>query len=300
MMPLAAVLFVSSYASAHNHDGYKGFDVKVTNLGSGIHQLRTDRAGNVAVLVGEEGVFMVDTQMEHLVELIDKTQKQLSGNRDVSLILNTHFHRDHVRGNAYFKERGAIIMAHPNVRHYFNAPGAIRMLGREAPRFTDNYYPNIDATDASSIIMNGQTIELYHTPNAHTNSDLFIYFKEANVIHAGDLVFTRRFPFIDIDNGGTVAGFIDGIKKILDLANKDTKIIAGHGPLATLDDLQASIDMLNQTHAIIKKLVDQGLSLCAIKQLTPLDSFSDKWNWAFINTETMVKTHYYDITGRLE
>jgi len=289
-----------SFALAHNHDQHKGFDIKVTDLGNGIFELRTDRSGNVAVLIGEEGVFMVDTQMEHLVELIDDTQKKLSNNRDVDLILNTHFHRDHVRGNAYFKERGAIIMAHPNVRRYLENPGAIKALGRKAPSFTEEYFPTIDVTEDSSIKMNGQSIELYHTPNAHTNSDLFVYFKEGNVIHSGDLVFNRRFPFIDIDNGGSVAGFIAGIRKIIEVADKNTKIIAGHGSLATLEDLEATITMLKETHKIIKKLVDRGLSLEAIKALEPLSGYTEKWNWAFITTERMVNTHYYDITGRLE
>jgi len=148
--------------------------------------------------------------------------------------------------------------------------------------------------------MNGQSIALYHTPNAHTNSDLFVVFKEANVIHGGDLIFNRRFPFIDIDNGGSVAGYIAGIKKVIEVANKDTKIISGHGPIAALGDLEASIVMLSETHKLINALVDQGLSLEAIKVLNPLDSYTEKWNWAFITTERMVTTHYYDITGLLE
>ena len=300
IIQLIAVFCWCGLAVAHNHDKDKGFDIKVTDLGNNIFELRTDRSGNVAVLIGQDGVFMVDTQMEHLVELIDSAQKKLSDNRDVDLILNTHFHRDHVRGNAYFKKRGAIIMAHPNVRRYLENPGAIKALGREAPSFTPEYYPTIDVTEDASIKMNGQSIELYHTPNAHTNSDLFVVFKEANVIHAGDLVFNRRFPFIDIDNGGSVAGFIAGIKKILEVADQDTKIISGHGPIATLDDLEATVAMLNETHKIIKKLIDQGLSLKAIKALNPLNSYTKKWHWAFITTERMVTIHYYDITGLLE
>lgn len=286
--------------NAHNHDNYKGFNIKVTDLGSRIFELRTDRSGNVAVLVGEDGVFMVDTQMEHLVELIDENQKKLSNNRNVNLILNTHFHRDHVRGNAYFKKHGAVIMAHPNVRRYLEKPKAIKMLGRVSPSFTTEYYPTIDVSDNTSIKMNGQTIELYHTPNAHTNSDLFVVFKEANVIHSGDLVFNRRFPFIDIDNGGSVAGYIAGIKDIVELSNADTKIIAGHGPIATILDLKASIVMLSETHNIIKKLVRKGLSLKEIKALDPLSLYTEKWDWSFITTERMVTTHYYDITGLLE
>lgn len=297
---LIAIFCWCSFADAHNHDKNKGFDIKVTDLGNSIFELRTDRSGNVAVLIGEDGVFMIDTQMEYLVELIDSAQKKLSDNRNVNLILNTHFHRDHVRGNAYFKRRGAIIMAHPNVRRYLENPVALKALGREAPKFIPQYYPTINVTEDTSIKMNGQSIELYHPPNAHTNSDIFVVFKEANVIHGGDLVSTRRFPFIDIDNGGSVLGLIEALKSIIEVADADTKIIAGHGPIATLDDLEASIAMLVETHSIIEALIEQGLSLEAIKALNPLNSYAEKWNWAFITTERMVSTHYYDITGLLE
>ena len=283
-----------------NNAANKEVEVKVTDLGSGIFELRTDRSGNVGVLIGEDGVFMIDTQMEHLVEFIDKAQKELSNNREVDLIINTHFHQDHVRGNAYFKKRGAIIMAHPNVRKYLENPGGIKMFGRKAPSFTSAYFPTVDVTADTSITMNGQSIELYHTPDAHTNSDLFIEFKEANIIHAGDLVFNGRFPFIDIDNGGTIAGFIQGIEAIIKVANQETKIIAGHGPIANLGDLKNIVAMLNETHSIIKKLVDQGLSLEAIQALDPLKDYTEKWSWAFISTERMVTTHYYDITGKLK
>jgi len=300
MIRLVAIFCWCNFADAHNHDKEKGFDIKVTDLGNSIFEIKTDRSGNVAVLVGEDGVFMVDTQMEHLVELIDETQKKLSNNQDVNLILNTHFHRDHVRGNAYFKRQGAIIMAHPNVRRYLENPRSITALGRKAPSFTPQYHPTIDVTEYTSIKMNGQTIKLYHTPNAHTNSDLFVKFKEANIIHGGDLVFNRRFPFIDIDNGGSVAGYIAGIKKIIEVANEETKIISGHGQISTLSDLETSVVMLSETHKLIEALVDQGLSLEEIKALNPLDSYTKKWNWAFITTERMVTTHYYDITGLLE
>jgi cyclase len=177
---------------------------------------------------------------------------------------------------------------------------ALKALGREVPQFTTQYFPTIDVTENTSIKMNGQSIELYHTPNAHTNSDLFVVFKEANVIHGGDLVSTGQLPFIDIDNGGSVAGFIAGIRRIIEVADEDTQIIAGHGLIATVDDLEASIAMLNETHNIIKELIDQGFSLDAIKALDPLNRYTEKWNWHFITTERMVIVHYYDITGLLE
>ena len=86
----------------------------------------------------------------------------------------------------------------------------------------------------------------------------------------------------------------------MEVADADTKIIAGHGPIAKLDDLEASIAMLIETHNIIKELIGQGLSLEAIKALNPLNSYTEKWTWAFITTERMVTIHYYDITGLLD
>jgi len=129
---------------------------------------------------------------------------------------------------------------------------------------------------------------------------LFVVFREANVIHAGDLVYTQRFPFIDIDNGGSVEGYIAGIKSIIEVANKDTRVIAGHGPTATIDDLKATISMLVDTHEIVAKLIADGLFLDEILALEPLEGFSDKWSWGFITADRMIVTHYYDITGKLK
>jgi glyoxylase-like metal-dependent hydrolase (beta-lactamase superfamily II) len=243
---------------------------------------------------------MIDTKMEHLVSLIDSEQKKLSDNREVDLVINTHFHRDHVRGNAYFKERGAIVIAHPNVRQYMENPVALRVLGREAPRFTSQYLPTIDLKADATLAMNGQTIELYHPPNAHTNSDLFILFKEANVIHAGDIASKQRFPFIDIDNGGSVKGLITALRAIIDLANNNTKIIAGHGPIASRADLLATIKVLDDSYKMIDNLVKQGFSLGEVKALNPLSKFKEKWSWEFITEERMTTIIYYDIAGRLE
>lgn len=296
----ATAFFFSFTLWADNHEGNNDFDIQVTDLGGGLFQLRTDRSGNVGILVGPDGVFMIDTQMEHLVKKIDSAQKELSGHRDVELVLNTHLHRDHVRGNAYFADIGAQIMAHPNVRKYLESSRAIAALKRQAPEVEHAYLPTIGVSTGTTVSMNGQTGYLYHTPNAHTDGDIFIHFKEANVIHAGDLLFSGRFPFIDIDNGGSVAGYIAGMEKVLEIADANTRIIAGHGPISSQTHLVDSIKMLKETHNIIKAYVDKGLSLKDIKQMNPLKDYSASWEWAFISTELMVQTHYYQLTGQLE
>ena len=271
-LPLA---ISAPWAIAHDHGATS--IVQVTDLGHGVYELRTDQSGNVAILIGEDGVLMVDTQMEHLVEAIDDSLMELSGGRGVDLILNTHLHRDHVRGNAYYARRGAQIMAHPNVRKYLEQPRAIVALGRDAPSIGKDYLPAINLVEGSSITMNGQTGRLYHTPAAHTDGDLFIHFEEANIIHAGDLLESGRFPFVDIDNGGTVAGYIAGMEKILEVADEDTVIIAGHGPTSTEKEVEASIAMLEETYSIVGDLVEQDLTLDEILNINPLSNYSDAY-----------------------
>ncbi|MFC7291541.1 MBL fold metallo-hydrolase [Hirschia litorea] len=274
--------------------------VTTTNLGNGIYELKTDMAGNVGILIGNEGVFMIDTQMGDLTPLIDDAQRAVSGGQDVELILNTHLHGDHVGGNAYFAKQGAVIMAHPNVRTAMMAPKKSALTGNKSKPYPTRALPTVNITPGDTVTMNDQTAHFYHAPDAHTNSDIFVHFEEANIIHAGDLLFANRFPFIDLDNGGSVQGYIDGMKAILEVAKPDTKIIAGHGPLSSEATLEASIKMLTETHAIIKNLVDSGKTLEQIQKANPLAAYHDDWNWGFITTERMVWTLYRDITGKTE
>lgn len=275
-------------------------EVATTDLGHGIYELRTDRAGNVGVLIGEDGVFMIDTQMAPFAPLLDEAQKALSDGREVDLVLNTHLHGDHVQGNAYFAERGATVMAHPNVRPALVDPVTSQLSGNTPDPLSGAYLPTVNVGEGDFVTMNGQTARFYHAPNAHTDGDLFIHFEDANVIHAGDLLFSGRYPYIDLDNGGTVQGYIDGMQMIVDRAEADTQIIAGHGPLSDETDLEASIDMLTQAHARVAELVDQGMGLDAIQAANPLSDFHEDWDWGFITTERMIWTLYRDITGETE
>lgn len=275
-------------------------EVATTDLGHGIYELRTDRAGNVGVLIGEDGVFMIDTQMAPFAPLLDEAQKALSDGREVDLVLNTHLHGDHVQGNAYFAERGATVMAHPNVRPALVDPVTSQLSGNTPDPLSGAYLPTVNVGEGDFVTMNGQTARFYHAPNAHTDGDLFIHFEDANVIHAGDLLFSGRYPYIDLDNGGTVQGYIDGMQMIVDRAEADTQIIAGHGPLSDETDLEASIDMLTQARARVAELVDQGMGLDAIQAANPLSDFHEDWDWGFITTERMIWTLYRDITGETE
>lgn len=274
--------------------------VRTEDLGSGIYALSTDRAGNIGILVGEDGIFMVDTQMAPFAPSIDQPIKAVAEGEDVDLILNTHLQGDHVLGNKYFAERGAVIMANPNVRPALIAPQTSQLTGRMPDPLSGLMLPTVNVGEGDFVTMNGQTVRFYHVPTAHTDGDIFVMFEEANVMHAGDMLFSGWFPYIDLDNGGTVQGYIDGLKRMIEVADEDTVVIAGHGPLSTVADLQASADMLTEGKARIEELVKAGLSLEDIQAEQPLADFHDAWNWRFITTERMVWTFYRDLTGKTE
>lgn len=274
--------------------------VETTDLGSGLYMLATNMAGNVGISVGEDGVFMIDTQMEQFAQAIDQAQREVSNDQAVDLVLNTHLHGDHVRGNAYFAEQGATIIAHPSVRDGLMNPVTAQLTGSTPDPLSGGYLPTVGVTHGDVVTINGLTARLHHTPDAHTNGDLFVVFEEANVIHAGDLLFSGWFPYIDLDNGGTVDGYIAGMQAIVDVADADTQVISGHGPLSTEADLEASITMLTEAKARVQALVDQGLNLQQVQDAAPLADFHDDWNWGFITTERMVWTLYRDITGETE
>jgi len=286
-------------APASGQEG--GVEVETVDLGSGVYMLSTGMAGNVGVSVGPDGVFMIDTQFGHIAPALDAAQKAVSGGREVALVLNTHLHGDHVLGNAYFAERGAVIMAHENVRPRLIEPSASQLTGRTPDPLEGGFLPVINIGDEGAVItMNGLTARMHHAPDAHTDGDLWVHFEEADVIHAGDLLFSGLFPFIDLDNGGTVEGFIAGMQAVADAAGPDTAIIAGHGPLSTREDVLASISMVSEARARVAALAAQGLDLESVRQAAPLDDFHEDWNWGFITTERMIWTLYRDVTGETQ
>ncbi len=297
-LPVSAAAIAALASAAFAQDAPDA-EVRTIDLGEGVYALITDRAGNVGVSVGEDGVFMIDTQFEPLAPLLDAAQREISG-ADVDTVLNTHWHYDHVRGNAYFSERGAEIIAHENVKPRLTTPGGNAMLGNSTEPLGEAYLPTREVEGDFSMSLNGETLNVYFEPDAHTDGDLWVHFVKADVIHAGDLLFSGFYPFIDISAGGTVDGFIAGMEQIVETAGPDTQIISGHGPISRESDLEASIAMLREGKARVQALVDEGMTLEQVVAAEPLADFHEEWNWGFITTERMVTTFYWDITGALE
>ncbi|MGP1275318.1 MAG: MBL fold metallo-hydrolase [Caulobacterales bacterium] len=282
------ILAASAFAQA-------GFEV--TELEDGISMLANARAGNVAVVEAGDNVILIDTQMPPFLEDLEAAVMDVTGGRAPTLVINTHFHGDHVLGNAHFAALGAGILAHENVAERLANPVQSQLTGRTPEALGEEFLPDILVSQAMMLSRFGVTGEVLHYPDAHTDGDIIVYLTDANIIHMGDLLFSGLFPFIDLDAGGTVNGYIAALDEIIGFTNAETRFIAGHGPLSTRDDLIASRDMLIEGRARVAALVEEGHDLEAIQAAAPLADFHEAWNWGFITTERMVWTFYRDITG---
>jgi glyoxylase-like metal-dependent hydrolase (beta-lactamase superfamily II) len=203
-------------------------------------------------------------------------------------MINTHVHGDHAGGNAHFAEKGTVVFAHDNIRK--------RLVADSSSAGGDGGLPVVTFGDGVTFHLNSIEARVFHIPEAHTDGDAAIYFPSVNVIHTGDLMFNGIFPYIDLDSGGSVAGYIAGQQKLISLADDETKIIPGHGPLATKADLQQNLLVLTDSQARVKLLVDQGRTIDEILETNPLSVYHEDYNWSFITTERMTRTLYRSLT----
>lgn len=243
--------------------------------------------GNISLIVGNDYVALIDDGYGPVAAPL-LAHINTSIGRPINFIVNTHVHGDHVGSNAFFVEHGTVIFAHDNIRK--------RLLEDSSPAGGDGGLPIVTFGEGVTFHINGLEAQVFHIPQAHTDGDAAIYFPDVNVIHAADVLFNNLFPYIDLDNGGTVDGFIAAQKKLISMADDDTKIIPGHGPLATKADLQRNLLVLTDSQARVKLLVDQGRTIDEILEANPLSVYHEDYNWRFITTEFMTRTLYRSLT----
>ncbi len=264
--------------------------IKTTHVAGNVYMLE-GRGGNIGVSVGEDGILLVDDQFAPLAEKIRKAVQDLKpGN--IRFILNTHWHGDHTGGNRVFGKESTII-AHENVRKRLMTEQ--RRGSRVTPPAPKEAWPVITFDRSVSIHFNGEEIKVMHYPKGHTDGDAVIYFTQSNVVHMGDDFFAGRFPFVDLDSGGDVEGLARNIGQIIEALPADVKIIPGHGPISTLEDLKKYHVMLQETIAHVKKQVEAGKNLAAVKAAGVPEAYAD-WGWSFISAERWLEIVYRSLT----
>jgi len=282
---LLALCTLSFAVAATAQEGDISF--KSTELAPGLYMLEGQggfTGGNLGLITGDDGVVLIDDGLEPLVAITVAAIESLTGD-PVDFVINTHAHGDHTGANEVLHGKGATVVAHDNLRR--------QMVKDESNRAA---LPELTFTDTVTFHLNGHTANVFHVANAHTDGDSVIHFPEVNIIHTGDAMFNKLFPFIDLDSGGSVSGFIAAQKKIIAIADDETKIIPGHGVLANKADLQAAVDMLEDAQARVRALVDAGKSQEEVIAENPLADYEDAWTWEFITTERMTATIYRSLT----
>lgn len=187
--------------------------------------------GNIGLFTGPDGVFLIDDQFAPLTDKIVDAIRRVS-DQPVRFLINTHMHPDHTGGNENFGKLGALIFGHDNVRIQM----ALSSYTQEPPLVT--------FSEDISFHINGETVHVFKTPDAHTNGDSFIHFTGSNVIHTGDVYRTTTYPFIDVENGGSFLGTIKALDLLIGVSDGNTKIIPGHGVLSNVAEVRAVRDML--------------------------------------------------------
>ena len=268
---LAAGAVLTAAAPLQAQDDMADVEIGVTDLGNGLYML-TGRGGNMGLSVGEDATFLIDDQFAPLTPKIKAAIAGLTEDA-VKFVFNTHWHFDHVGGNENFGETGAVIVAHDNVRERMSEDQFLEAFNREVPASPPEALPVVTFNDRVTLHLNGETIRAFHTPHAHTDGDSVIYFDGANVFHMGDTFFHKMYPFIDASSGGTVDGVIEAANAVLAIADEDSVIIPGHGPIATRDDLRAYRDMLATVRDSMKAMIADGMTLEQVQAARPTADF---------------------------
>lgn len=239
--------------------------------------------GNIGILNGDDGLLMIDTQFANSEAPI-RTALAKIAEGNPAFVVNTHWHGDHVGGNLAFGSEGYIV-AHQNVRTRMEAGNA-----RSAPA-EPAALPDLTYGEGMSMHYNGQRVYLVHMPTGHTDGDTVVYFPDSNVVHMGDLMFNAMFPFIDIDSGGSVRGYLNALRSVYDRVDDKTKIIPGHGKLASKKDLATVIEMLESSIAVVEQRIAEGMTAQENVDAGIPEKYAG-WSWRFIPTDRWLATLY--------
>ena len=247
--------------------------------------------GNVVVLNGPDGKIVVDT---FLLPAWPKLKENLDGlgNAPLKTVIDTHWHVDHTDNNANLHAAGATVLAHDNTKTRMAEPHDSALMGLHFPASPADALPQQTFSSSKELHANGEIVMLQYFQPAHTDTDIYIHFQKANVIHMGDTFFNGFYPVIDASTGGKIDGMIVAADKVLPLADNNTKIVPGHGPLGNKADLTKYRDMLVVARDRVQKLKTAGKSTDEIAASKPLADLDPVWGHGMLSSDLFVQMIY--------
>jgi glyoxylase-like metal-dependent hydrolase (beta-lactamase superfamily II) len=286
---LAAVF--ASLAQAQDPD-FTNVQIQTVPVAGSVSML-VGAGGNIGVSAGPDGVFLVDDQYAPLHPKIIAAVKAIS-TRPIQFLLNTHWHWDHTGGNELIGKAGVLIVSHDNVRRRLSTEQFVEYFNRRVPASPKEALPVVTFNENVTFHYNGDEIHAFHVDPAHTDGDSVVYFRRANVIHTGDL-YVSTYPFIDLSSGGSINGFIAAANRMLDVANPETKIIRGHGPISNEKELEEYRDMLLMVRDRVLSQIRVGKTLDEIIASKPTAEF-DATRRGQRSPDDFVRTVYQSLT----
>ena len=288
------VLFLFAVSVQAQQPDWSKVEIKAQKVSGNVYMLE-GAGGNIGVSVGDDGILIVDDQY---APIADKIKAALKGIADKKLrfILNTHWHGDHTGGNVVFGPEAPII-AHDNVRKRMSTEQRSEIFKRTTPAAPKEALPVVTFNQNLTVHFNGEEIRAIHYPHGHTDGDSVIFFTSSNVVHLGDNFFAGRFPFVDLDSGGNVEGLTKNIGEIIEKIPAGAKLIPGHGPLSTIDDLKTYHNMLLKTSDIVRQKISSGKTLEQIKTEGLPDEWKS-WGTGFIKTDLWLEIVYKSLTAK--
>jgi glyoxylase-like metal-dependent hydrolase (beta-lactamase superfamily II) len=285
--------FIGSAAAASPTPAATPPPMKVTPLADQLRWI-SGLGGNIVVLGGEDGALVVDSG---LPDAAAKTLAELRKSQPLSMVVNTHWHYDHVGANQQLAEAGARIFASENCRNRMATEQNLEALGLKVPASNPRALPHVTSATETTLHINGEIVRLIPATPAHTDGDLIIRFENADLIHCGDLFFNGSYPFIDWSSGGWIGGVVAAGKEIIAMSGAKTRLIPGHGPLATLDEFKSYVAFLEDMQSRFEKFKAEGKTVDEVVAAGPAKEFDEKLGKLFLKTDQFVRITY---TGLLK
>jgi cyclase len=284
----APLVAVSALPAVAQQQDFSKVEIQSQKVADGIYML-TGSGGNMGLSVGEDGALLIDDQFAPLSGKILAAVKALTP-KPVQFVVNTHWHGDHTGGNENLGEAGALIVAQDNVRRRL-AEG-LDAGDRQVEPAPKGALPVVTFNDAVTFHWNGEEIRVFFVGPAHTDGDSIIHFVGADVFHMGDTLFNGMYPFIDVSSGGRIDGVIAAADRVLAVADEKTRLIPGHGPLATKADLQVYRDMLVKVRDRVAKLKAEGKTADEVVAAKPTADLDETWGGGFMKPDVWVGLVY--------